>query len=84
MCVFFVWLVSDLTSLNQPALLPPKTERVCTGNRHTDQVNDHSDQGVMGGLVSLESFTNRFNNPNPALLGFMVASYDVSASLIVC
>lgn len=37
-----------------------------------------SDQGVMGGLVSLESFVDRFDRPNPALLGFMVASYDVS------
>lgn len=43
-----------------------------------DKPPTYSDQGVMGGLVSLKSFTDRFDNPNPALLGFMVASYDVS------
>lgn len=37
-----------------------------------------SDQGVMGGLITLQSFTDRFHNPSPAILGFMVASYDVS------
>ncbi|EEU37442.1 uncharacterized protein NECHADRAFT_86278 [Fusarium vanettenii 77-13-4] len=39
------------------------------------------DQGVMGGLVSLESFIQRFNSPSPGLLGFMVASYDVGCLL---
>lgn len=37
-----------------------------------------SDQGVMGGLVGVKAFQDRFQNPDPALLGFMVASYDVS------
>lgn len=35
----------------------------------------------MGGLVALPSFIQQFGNPNPTFLGFMVASYDVSAFL---
>lgn len=41
-----------------------------------------SDQGVMGGLVSLPSFIDRFDDPSPPLLGFMVASYGVSLAEI--
>ncbi|TDZ20178.1 Sugar transporter STL1 [Colletotrichum orbiculare MAFF 240422] len=39
------------------------------------------DQGVMGGLISLKSFLDRFGHPSDGLLGFMVASYDIGCLL---
>ena len=62
-CISPLWIVCLLDAL-------PRLEFPETKNR--------SDQGVMGGLVSLASFEKRFNYPSPGLLGFMVASYDVS------
>ncbi|CAG9946983.1 unnamed protein product [Clonostachys rosea f. rosea IK726] len=47
----------------------------------TNSFLPYSDQGVMGGIVSLPSFINRFDNPDPGLLGFMVASYDIGCLL---
>lgn len=37
------------------------------------------DLGFMGGLTTSEKFLNVFGNPNSALLGFIVASYEVGA-----
>ncbi|RVX66407.1 hypothetical protein B0A52_09637 [Exophiala mesophila] len=44
------------------------------------------DQGVMGGLLTLPPFQERFNYPSPTMQGFMVASYDLGclAGAILC
>ncbi|KAJ9630344.1 hypothetical protein H2204_008409 [Knufia peltigerae] len=39
------------------------------------------DQGVMGGLLALPQFQERFRHPSPTMQGFMVASYDLGCLL---
>ena len=38
----------------------------------------------MGGLLALPQFQQRFGFPTATMQGFMVASYDVSLSLLNC
>lgn len=39
------------------------------------------DLGFMGGLTTSPPFLKTFGNPNAALIGFLVSSYEVGATL---
>ncbi|KAJ9610189.1 hypothetical protein H2200_004966 [Cladophialophora chaetospira] len=42
------------------------------------------DNGVMGGMLTLPQFQERFHHPTPTMLGFIVGSYDVGALIGSC